>query len=147
MELEDTKTFARWCILEQQGYKKLAGFVHEVTVAGCGFLQIDVPGEGANVKLSQLVHPSTIYCLTPVSEEIARKIAAQSDPRPMAILSLEYAHAPDFQEETRTRALCQRCEHPAVRHEDTGEGHCLIPVCACLAFVDGDHDFDEVDEP
>lgn len=33
-----------WAILELMGRRKLAGYVRDVTVAGAGFLRIDVPG-------------------------------------------------------------------------------------------------------
>lgn len=88
--MEPGKTIEGFFICEQLGHKRLAGYVQEVTIAGTGFLRIDIPGEGEELKVTQYILPSTIYCLTPCSEEITRKMAAKIDPRPPGVLSLEY---------------------------------------------------------
>lgn len=76
MAEEQRETFQGWCILEQLGHKRLSGYVSEQTVAGFGYLRIDIPREGE--PMTQLINPSTIYAITPTTEEIARRVAQRS---------------------------------------------------------------------
>jgi hypothetical protein len=63
------------------GHKRLARFVTEVAIAGQGFLRLDVPGE-AGAEATQYLHPNTIYALTPTTQALARRVAAQDRPAP-----------------------------------------------------------------
>ena len=73
--------FKGWAVVEIKGYRSLVGFVTECEIAGCGMLRVDVPG--AEVKqFSQYVNPTSIHCLTPISEEAAREYLRQSPPPP-----------------------------------------------------------------
>lgn len=69
--------FEGWAIVEIMGHRRLAGHVSEVTIAGAQMLRIDVPGKtGADpVKATQYYGGSSIFCLTPTTEEVARKEA------------------------------------------------------------------------
>lgn len=69
--------FEGWAILEVMGHRRLAGHVQEVTIAGAQMLRIDIPGkaEGDAVKATQYYGGSSIFCLTPTTEELARKEA------------------------------------------------------------------------
>ena len=91
----ETIPFAGYFIVEQLGHKRLAAYVQEVTIAGQGFLRLDVPGEGETIEATQFIPPSTIYCLTPVTEELARKMAKRTEMRPPAQLS----HNGEFDED------------------------------------------------
>lgn len=75
-------TFEGFCVLELMGHRKLAGMVREVTIAGAGFLRIDVPGEDGTVA-TQFYPPSSVYAISPVTEEIARAYAARNRPQPV----------------------------------------------------------------
>lgn len=45
-DVDDKKPpFEGWAILELMGHRRLGGYVSEATVAGAGFLRIDVPGD------------------------------------------------------------------------------------------------------
>jgi len=76
-----------WAILEIMGHRRLGGFVREVEVAGCKMLRIDVPGvvhaSGVSLATTQFYGASSIFCLTPTSEEIARRVAQASQPTPV----------------------------------------------------------------
>ena len=72
-----------WCILELMGHRRLAGSVREVTIAGAGFLRLDIPGEDGVPGTTQFYPPAALYCLTPTTEEIARAMARQNRPRPV----------------------------------------------------------------
>ncbi len=74
---EDGK-FCEWAILELLGHRRLAGRVQECTIAGAAFLRIDVPkGDAVDEwELTQMYAPSSVYALTPVTEAVARRVAA-----------------------------------------------------------------------
>jgi len=66
-----------WAIVEIMGHRRLAGHVSEATIAGAPMLRIDVPGkeEGAPPKATQFYGGASIFCLTPTTEELARREA------------------------------------------------------------------------
>ncbi len=69
-------TFSGWYIVEQMGHKRLVGLVTEHTIAGKGFLRVDVPNaEGEGNQITQFIAPDTIYALTPTTEDLARQAA------------------------------------------------------------------------
>ncbi len=75
--------FEGWVILEQLGHKRLGGYVREETIAGRGFLRIDIPDEGEKMQATQFINPDTIYCITPVTEPMARAVALRNKPTPV----------------------------------------------------------------
>lgn len=79
---DEKAPFEGWAILELMGHRRLGGYVAEATVAGAGFLRIDVPGEDGP-EATQLYSPSSVYCLTPTTEAMARAVAARSRPEPV----------------------------------------------------------------
>lgn len=84
MESNQSETpFAMWAILEIMGHRRLGGFVSEQQIAGAAFLRIDVPGPEGNITASQFYAPSSIYCITPTSEETARRTALANQPAPV----------------------------------------------------------------
>ena len=83
--MSDKETFGEWCVLELMGRRKLAGFVREVTLAGAGLLRIDVyEGEATEASLTQFYPPASLYALTPVAEEIARRFAQANTQSPVS---------------------------------------------------------------
>lgn len=81
---EETKTVIDgWTILELMGHRRLGGYVREVTVAGVGFLRIDIPGSEGNPDATQLYPPSSVYCITPTTEAMARAVAKSNQPQPV----------------------------------------------------------------
>lgn len=77
--------FESWCLLELMGHRKLAGFVREATIAGGSFLRIDVfPGQAAVATITQFYPPGSVYALTPITEDLARRFASQAKPEPVA---------------------------------------------------------------
>jgi len=75
--------FEGWMILEQLGHKRLGGYVREETIAGHGFLRIDIPDEGEKIQATQYINPETIYALTPTTEAMARAVALRNKPHPV----------------------------------------------------------------
>lgn len=74
--------FEGWAILELMGHRRLAGYLSEQQVGGTSFLRIDVPGDDGNVA-TQLYSGGSVYCITPTTEAIARKVAKSSEPAPV----------------------------------------------------------------
>lgn len=78
--MTEDQIFAEWVIIELMGHRRLAGFLTEQEIAGKGFLRLEVPGQpGA----TQLYNPTSVYCITPTTEAIARAVAATSRPAPV----------------------------------------------------------------
>jgi hypothetical protein len=77
-----SEKFEGWCVLELMGHRRLAGYVTEQEIAGAGMLRIDVPGEDGPVA-TQFYSPSSVYCITPTTEEIARAVAKRNQPAPV----------------------------------------------------------------
>jgi hypothetical protein len=88
---EPKESFEGWCIIELMGHRRLAGYVREQNIAGAGFLRLDVPDvrsvdapyEPTTFIATQFYPPSSVYCLTPTTEEIARAVASRSRPEPV----------------------------------------------------------------
>ena len=72
-----------WFILELMGHCRLAGWVTEQTIAGAGFLRIDVPGPESKPRATQFYPPASVYAMTPTTEEIARRTAEASRIEPV----------------------------------------------------------------
>lgn len=85
--------FTEWAIVELMGHRRLAGLVREQQIAGHGFLRLDVPDvteePGDKVMATQFYSPSSVYCITPTTEAIARKLAADNKPQPATRWELE----------------------------------------------------------
>jgi hypothetical protein len=115
-------SFEGWAILELMGHRRLAGHLSEQVVGGASFLRIDVPAADGQANVAtQFYSPSSVYCITPTTEAIARKVAAGSQPAPVTAWEL------------RERAL-----PAAVREDDGGDDE-----------DSNDHEFEEeeVDSP
>lgn len=87
--MTEDQIFAEWVILELMGHRRLAGFLSEQEIAGKGFLRLEIPGQpGA----TQLYNPTSVYCITPTTEAIARAVATTSQPAPVQRWELPPAH-------------------------------------------------------
>jgi hypothetical protein len=81
--VKEEATFEGYCILEIMGRRRLAGFVREVTIAGAGFLRIDVPGPDDTTAMTAYYPPASVYALTPTTEAIARAVAQRNPEGPV----------------------------------------------------------------
>lgn len=79
-----SESFSEWCILELLGHRRMAGKVSEVELAGARFLRIDVPESSGEQALTQYYGAQSVYCLTPVTEAVARAVALNSRPAPVS---------------------------------------------------------------
>ena len=72
MENQDSG-YEGWTILELMGRRRLIGYLSEQEIAGSAFLRIDVL---ADPPSTQYYSASAVYCITPTTEEMARKAAS-----------------------------------------------------------------------
>ena len=124
--MAETK-FEQWAIVELMGHVRMAGFVREVTIAGAGLLSIEVPeavddGGTTHAAYTQIVNPTSLYRITPTTEDLARSVARHS--RPAAI------HAWELPKPALPAAprACEECRQPATTEDDEG-----VPLCAACA--------------
>jgi hypothetical protein len=73
-----------WTICELLGHRVIAGFVSEVEIAGAGFLRVDLWAPDGEKRTTQFVSPSSVYALTPTTEEAVRE---RMQPRPVLRLA------------------------------------------------------------
>lgn len=93
--MSDDSAFEGWAILELMGHRRLAGYLSEQEVAGAAFVRVDVPGDGEDPVATQLYSASAVYCITPTTEEVARAVATNHKPRPVARWELPAAEVDD----------------------------------------------------
>jgi len=86
--------FEGWAILELMGHRRLAGYVSECAVAGTKLLRIDVPDASGKDVLTQMYGPQAIYCLTPTTEEVVRRLAELNRPEPVHPCELPASQIP-----------------------------------------------------
>ena len=72
----------QWAVVELMGHKVVAGQVSKSELFGKPLLRIDIPESGSRKPFSQFYGLDTIYCITPVSEDVARATSKHNDPKP-----------------------------------------------------------------
>lgn len=79
--------FEGWAIVELMGHRKLAGHCTAVDLFGAAMLRIDVYGPKTDgddrPRCTQYYNGTVIYCLTPTTEELARRVAVACAPAPV----------------------------------------------------------------
>jgi hypothetical protein len=65
-----------YAIVELFGHMKIAGKISERTIAGEGFLQMDIE-QADGSSFTRLIHPKSIYALNPVPREVALELASR----------------------------------------------------------------------
>lgn len=100
MDVETKEKFDCWCIVEIMGHRKLAGRVTEETVGGTAFVRIDCPPVGEREEAYGQILPSrpaftqylggtSIFSITPCSEEVARQAADRFRDYPVELVTLQ----------------------------------------------------------
>lgn len=93
-----------WAILELMGRRRMAGLLSEVQVGGVTFIRVDLPADvgpepdGPETLVTQMYAPSAVYCVTPCTEETARRVATLNRPAPVARWELPSAPRDDDDE-------------------------------------------------
>lgn len=78
-------SFDAWAIVEIMGHQTFAGRVTEQTIGGASFVRVDVPASDGKPAFTKIFGAGSIYCITPVTEEIAKRAVAQHQPRAINI--------------------------------------------------------------
>ncbi|TXH46021.1 MAG: acetyltransferase [Desulfurellales bacterium] len=90
-----------WAIVEVMGHKKFAGRVTEQVIGGASFVRVDVPASGDELAYSKLFGAGSIYCITPVDEQVARAVAPKCGESPVSVWNLPE----EWQTKIRARSL------------------------------------------
>lgn len=83
METKTEGTYEGWVILEVMGHRKLGGYLKEQVIAGQAFIRIDVVDIEANATATQFYNPSSVYCITPTTQEVAISFGTNHQPAPV----------------------------------------------------------------
>lgn len=75
---ETPETFSSFAVVEVMGHRQFAGFVSEQSIGGSSFVRVDVPAVAELPAFTKLLGASSIFAITPCTEETARAFAAQS---------------------------------------------------------------------
>ncbi len=85
---QSAPSFDTFALVEIMGHLKLAGRVSEQTIAGQGFIRIDVPDVEGQPGYTRLFGPNAIYSITPCSEAIAHAYCERNHTRPVQVYEL-----------------------------------------------------------
>ena len=75
----------QWAIVELFGHKAVAGYVTGDVQMSEAMLRIDVPATSGYPAFTQFYGVKAIYCMTPVSEEVARRTAERNQTNPVSV--------------------------------------------------------------
>jgi hypothetical protein len=79
-----------WAVVELMGHVKMAGFVTEEERFGAKLGRIDIPqGDEGQDPFTQYFGGSSVYRITPTTEELARQMAVAWRPRPISVYDLK----------------------------------------------------------
>lgn len=108
--------FEQWAILDIMGHLKLAGFVTEITIAGTGFIRIDVPETSSAGSYTRMFSPGSLYSISPCTEEAARRVAERLRAVPIEPYELARPAPP-----RPVPALCQQMPTAAEAYQEFEE--------------------------
>jgi hypothetical protein len=77
------ETFEGFAVVELMGHRRLAGYARQVELFGAPMLRLDVPAVEGHAAVTQYYGASSIYCLTPTTEEIVLAVCRRDHPAPV----------------------------------------------------------------
>jgi hypothetical protein len=77
--------FTGWAIVEIMGHQKYAGHVSTQAIGGASMVRVDVPEIEGHAAFTKLFGASSIYCMTPVDELVAKAMAKSLRKAPVDI--------------------------------------------------------------
>jgi hypothetical protein len=89
---DSSDKFEGWCLVEVMGHSRYAGFVTEQAIGGCNFVRVDVPAFEGSPAFTKLLGQSSIFAITPVTEQIAKGMAQKFHNTPINVYDLPEAH-------------------------------------------------------
>lgn len=81
--MSEQASFEQWCILEIMGHNTFAGLLSEITIGGASFIRIAIPETSAGPAFDKIFGASSVYCITPVTEDVARATASRLRQEPI----------------------------------------------------------------
>ncbi len=79
VETDQLKTFA---VVEMMGHRKVVGIIGESPLGPGSLIRVDVLAKDGEIERTEHVGVGSIYCLTEVTEDIAKAAAAAHSPTP-----------------------------------------------------------------
>jgi hypothetical protein len=58
-----------WAVVEMLGHRRVVGRVSETTLAGAGFLLVELVNADGSIRGTQYVAPASIYAITPTTRD------------------------------------------------------------------------------
>lgn len=80
-----TEETGNWAIVELMGHKVVSGFVTKSEMLGAPLLRVDVPATSTYPEFTQFYGTGSVYCVTFVSEEVARRTAEATKVNPVSV--------------------------------------------------------------
>jgi len=84
MTQESEQKFEGFAIVELMGRNVIAGYVSEQVIAGAALLRVDVPATERQPAYTKFFGGTSIYGITPTTEEIAKRAAERLNIRPVS---------------------------------------------------------------
>ena len=82
--------FEAWALVEVFGHSKYAGKISEQKIGNNSFVRVDVPATGEFPAFTKMFGEKSIFSMTIVAEDVARKAAESFRSRPVDVL--HYPH-------------------------------------------------------
>ena len=86
--MESTEKFECWGLVEVMGHSRYAGKISEQSIGGCNFVRVDIPAFEDQPGFTKLLGQSSIFAITPTTEQIARGMAQQFRSTPISVYDL-----------------------------------------------------------
>ena len=83
-----TEIFDIWAIVQLFGHQETAGRITEKTIAGQGFIQVNVPDLNDQKGFTRLYGPSAIYQIIPTTEEVVKAYLGKNYREPIQVWQL-----------------------------------------------------------
>ena len=80
-----------WAIVEVMGHSQYAGRLSEYADLGVPLIRVEIPKTSRAEAFEKLLGAASIFRITPVTEEVARKAAESFHVRPLELISLPSA--------------------------------------------------------
>lgn len=93
MQQHESPNFSSWAIVEVMGHGRFAGFVTAEAIAG-PMLRVDVPEVDGRPAFTKYLAPSSLFAVTPCTEQSAREAAKQFRARPVSMFEMPMLAGP-----------------------------------------------------
>lgn len=85
-----------YAVVEMMGHRKVVGIISESPLGPGSLIRVDVLGSDGRVERTEHVGVGSIYCLTEVTEAVAKASAMHSAPKPSFAYDIEAISRPSL---------------------------------------------------